>query len=657
MEEGRKSVQTDVEAVISESERYRILVEGITDYAVYMLDPQGKIVSWNAGAQRFKGYERAEIIGRHFSQFYTEEDQKTNLPARALQIAEREGKFEQEGWRVRKDGSRMWAHVVIDPIRDRSGKLIGFAKITRDLTERRAAQEALRESEQRFRLLVQSVTDYALYMLNPEGNVTSWNIGAERIKGYSPDEIIGKHFSTFYTAEDRANGEPQKALENAARQGRFEKEGWRVRKDGVRFWANVVIDSIRDDAGTIIGFAKVTRDITERRNTQLALEKAREAFFQSQKTEALGQLTGGIAHDFNNLLMVIQSSLDLMRKRMPEDPKLARLLNNAASAAERGAALTQRMLAFARKQALTVEPIDIPSLIEGMLDLLERSLGPSVTVETQLPPMLKAALADANQLELAILNLAVNARDAMPEGGVITIAARQAALAKDNDLNLAPREYICISVIDRGEGMDEATLARAVEPFFTTKGIGKGTGLGLSMVQGMAEQSGGCLNVTSTKGIGTTVEIWLPADGQAASASEAKSLPEDRDRGSLQGTTILAVDDDPLVLGNLVEMLEGAGCKVLAATSGDEALRVLETGADIDLLISDHAMPNMTGSELIKRAKVKSPELRAILVSGYMEDAAPDGAGFWKLEKPFSQQRLEQVFAEILQSEHSAGKS
>src|SRR6185503_9234476 len=230
-----------------ESARYRILVEAITDYAVYMLDPSGIVTSWNAGAQRFKGYTNDEIIGQHFSRFYTEEDRERDMPARALSISAREGKFEAEGWRVRKDGTRFWAHVVIDAIRDADGELAGFAKITRDLTERRETQEALRRSEEQLRLLVQGVTDYALFMLNPDGVVTSWNIGAQRIKGYLPDEIIGQHFSRFYTEEDRLSGMPQKALDTAVREGKFEHEGWRVRKDGTRFWSHVIIDPIRSD--------------------------------------------------------------------------------------------------------------------------------------------------------------------------------------------------------------------------------------------------------------------------------------------------------------------------------------------------------------------------------------------------------------------------
>ena len=287
------------------------------DYAIYMLDPSGVVTSWNRGAKRFKGYEAQEIIGQHFSVFYTEEDKRIGLPKRALDTAMREGMFENEGWRVRKDGSRFWAHVVINSIRSEDGDLVGFAKITRDLTERKQAAEALRRSEEQFKILVQGVTDYAIYMLDPQGRVTNWNAGAERLKGYRPEEIIGQSFARFYTAEERDKGIPLNNLRIAQLDGRFEKEGWRVRKDGTQFWANVVIDPIKDDAGKLIGFAKITRDFTERREVQIALEKANEALSQSQKMEAIGQLTGGIAHDFNNLLMAILGSLELVRKHIP----------------------------------------------------------------------------------------------------------------------------------------------------------------------------------------------------------------------------------------------------------------------------------------------------------------------------------------------------
>ena len=281
-------------ASLTDDGRYRLLVDGVTDCAIYMLDPEGRITSWNPGAQRFKGYTESEILGSHFSRFYSEDDRRARLPERALETATREGRFESEGWRIRKDGSRFWAHVVIDPIRDPSGGIQGFAKITRDLTERREAEEILRREQEQFRILVQGVTDYAIYMLEQDGQVASWNAGAQSIKGYLPEEIIGQHFSRFYTRKDAERGEPQRALETALREGKFEKEGWRLRKDGTRFRAHVVIDPLRDEQGRLIGFAKITRDLTERHENQRALEEAREALFQSQKMDAIGQLTGAL---------------------------------------------------------------------------------------------------------------------------------------------------------------------------------------------------------------------------------------------------------------------------------------------------------------------------------------------------------------------------
>jgi len=480
-----------------DNDRYRRLVEAVTGYAIYMLDPQGHVISWNAGAQRFKGYTAEEIIGQHFSRFYTPEDRAAGMPTQALTIAADEGKFETEGWRVHRDGSRFWAHVVIDPIRAPDGSLIGYAKITRDLTERKQAEDDLRASQEQFRLLVQGVTDYALYMLSPQGIITNWNSGAARIKGYDAEEVIGQHFSRFYTPEDRAAGMPQKALAEALAAGRCEMEGWRVRKDGSRFWAHVIIDPIHAPDGGLSGFAKITRDITERKQNEETLEKAREALFQSQKMEAVGQLTGGVAHDFNNLLMAVLGSLELLRKRLPDDPQIVRLLDNATLGARRGAVLTQRMLAFARRQELNVQPLDLAKLVHGMNELLERSLGAQTELKIDVPSGLPPVRGDENQLELALLNLSVNARDAMPDGGTIRIGAGLAQAHAGDGGGVAPGVYVRVLVEDNGEGMDATVLARATEPFFTTKDVGKGTGLGLSMVHGMAAQMGGRLVLKS----------------------------------------------------------------------------------------------------------------------------------------------------------------
>ncbi|MGB8614732.1 MAG: PAS domain S-box protein, partial [Pseudolabrys sp.] len=580
----------------ADDSRYRLLVEAIEDYAIYMLDRTGIVTSWNPGAQRFKGYTADEIVGEHFSLFYTEEDQKKGVPALTLESAARDGRFENEGWRVRKDGTRFWAFVVIDPIRNRSGEIIGFSKITRDLTERKAAEENLWRSEAQFRLLVQGVTDYAICMLDKEGRVNSWNAGAQRIKGYHPYEIIGRHFSQFYTEEDREAAMPRKALETAAREGRFEREAERVRKDGSRFWAHIIIDAIRDDEGELIGFAKITRDITERKEAQEKVEKAREFSLQAQKLEAIGQLTGGIAHDFNNLLTAVLGSLELLRKRLRDDPKSIALLENAAQGAQRGTTLTKRMLAFARNYELNKEVTSIPDLVRGMTELLQRSIGPSFNLETHFPLSLKPIEVDTNQLELALLNLTLNARDAMPDGGDIILAAREESVAAAHK-GLEAGNYIRVSVTDTGEGMDEETLGRATEPFFTTKGVGKGTGLGLSMVHGFAEQSGGRLILRSQKDRGTTAELWLPvAKASVQPVTPAQAAPAK----TVQPLTILAVDDDALVLMNTVSMLEDLGHAVFEAYSGKEALEILRREDSIDLVVTDQAMPKMTGTELAK---------------------------------------------------------
>jgi PAS domain S-box-containing protein len=626
--------------------RYRLLVESVTDYAIYMLDPTGIVTSWNAGAQRFKGYAPNEIIGQHFSRFYTDEDRASGLPARALRISAEEGKFEAEGWRVRRDGTRFWAHVVIDPIRAADGGISGYAKVTRDLTERRKAEEELRQSQEQFRLLVQGVTDYAIYMLSPEGIVTNWNAGAQRIKGYAPHEIIGKHFSAFYTPEDRARGVPERALETARREGRFEKEGLRVRKDGTRFFSHVIIDVIRDDDGAVLGFAKITRDITERREAQISLERAREALFQSQKMDAIGQLTGGVAHDFNNLLMAVLGSLEMLRKRLPDDPAMLRLLDNATQGAQRGAALTQRMLAFARRQDLDARPLDPAALVRGMTDLLQRTLGPTIEIETSFPLVMRSAIADANQLELAVLNLMVNARDAMPDGGRITVAAREEHVDLRHETRLPPGDYICLSIRDRGDGMDADTLTRATEPFFTTKGVGKGTGLGLSMVHGMAEQMSGRLMLASRSGEGTTAEIWLPAAPAVPRSAEPEAAPAAAEPQTARALRVLAVDDDALVLFNTTAMLEELGHSVVEAYSGDAALGALHEST-FDLVITDQAMPKMTGVQLIEAIRAQWPGMPVILATGYAE--LPGGAkvDVPKIGKPFSERELAAALAGV----------
>lgn len=482
------------------------------------------------------------------------------------------------GEEAKIEGLRMGADdYVVKPFNAR-GLLARVSSIL-DLAQarRREADKLRREVQQldaRYRLMVDAVTDYAIFMLDPNGIVTSWNAGGRRFKGYDDAEIIGQHFSRFYTAEDQAAGLPAKALATARREGKFEGEGWRVRKNGERFWAHVVVDAVPGHDGPLIGFAKITRDMTERREAQQALDYARERVLQAQKMEAIGQLTGGIAHDFNNLLTTILGSLELLQRRIPEElPQLLRLVDNAVRGAQRGAALTQRMLAFARCQELNLEPVDIPALVRGMTELLERSIGPTIMIETRFPLGLARISADPNQLEMALLNLMVNARDAMPNGGAIVVSARPARIARGEISDLEPGEYVCLSVVDTGDGMDEATLARAVDPFFTTKELGKGTGLGLPMVHGLAQQSGGRLLLKSRKGEGTTAELWLPtAKGHTAVAPNVAAEPEEK--AQTPSLFVLVIDDDSLVLTNMAAMLEDLGHRVFEASSGQQALEI-----------------------------------------------------------------------------------
>jgi PAS domain S-box-containing protein len=485
--------------------------------------------------------------------------------------------------------------------------------------------------EGRYRLLIEAVTDYAIFLLDPSGIVTTWNPGAQRFKGYAAAEIIGQHFSRFYTDEDQKAGAPARALETAGREGKFETEGWRVRKDGSKFWAFVVIDPIRSPSGEIIGFAKITRDLSERKEAAEKLEKTREFSLQAQKLEAIGQLTGGIAHDFNNLLTAVLGSLELLRKRLPNDPKSIALLENAAQGAQRGTTLTKRMLAFARNYELSKEVIGVPDLVRGMTDLLQRSIGPSYNLETRFPLSLKPVDVDANQLELALLNLALNARDAMPDGGDIILAAREESVAAAH-IGLEAGKYIRVSVTDTGEGMDEETLRKATEPFFTTKGVDKGTGLGLSMVHGFAEQSGGRLILYSQKAKGTTAELWLPvAKASVQPVTPAQAVPAK----STRPLTVLAVDDDALVLMNTVAMLEDLGHTVFEAYSGKEALEILRREDSIDLVITDQAMPKMTGTELAKVIRSEWPDIPVLLATGYADMGPRDEIGLAKLTKPF----------------------
>jgi PAS domain S-box-containing protein len=486
--------------------------------------------------------------------------------------------------------------------------------------------------EQRFRLLVANVRDYAIYLLDPEGYVSSWNVGAQRFKGYLPNEIIGKHFSVFYTEEERAAGIPGKALQTALDEGKFEAEGWRVRKDGSKFWAHVVLDPVRNEQGVLVGFAKITRDITEKKQAAEALERANGALFQSQKLEAIGQLTGGIAHDFNNLLAVISSGLDVLSLHVSEacDTKL---LESMRRAVDRGATLIEKLLSFARQQALTVEKYSLNGLIANFEGILQRAIDSSIEFEVRLHAALDTVLLDAARFEAALLNLIINARDAMPNGGKLTVATENIELGEREIGGLAAGSYVKLCIADTGTGMSPDVAARAFEPFFTTKGVGKGTGLGLSQVYGFMAQSAGEVILETTLDKGTIVCVYLPVIVEKRAAANERE-------------TVLIVEDEPDLREVAEVIFHSIGYAVVTAANARDAMEALKRRENVDILFTDVMMPNgMSGIDLARFTRQNFPAIKIILASGYPLPAlqAKHGNldGFEFMSKPYRLAELE----------------
>jgi PAS domain S-box-containing protein len=474
--------------------------------------------------------------------------------------------------------------------------------------------EALKETEQRFGMLVDAVVDYAIYMLDPNGRITNWNKGAERIKGYTADEIVGQNFSRFYTPEDLATGLPSRALGVAAEEGRFEAEGWRLRKDGSRFWANVVIDPIRDEDGTLLGFAKVTRDITERRLAQESLERARHELLQSQKMESLGQLTGGVAHDFNNALTAIVGNLELVKQSGAVEGVTLAQIEAALTAARNGATIVSQMLAFARKRMLQPLILDLNQTLREIEVLVGRSCSESVELKFDLADDIPPIEADPSELQSALINLVINACDAMPDGGTLTIGSARRTL--QSHPHLPPGDYVVLTVCDTGTGMTDDVRQHAFEPFFTTKEIGKGTGLGLSAVYGMARQLGGDVNIVTSEGQGTTIELLLPAASPGTPVPARKSESAAPETGT--PSKIVFVEDDFLVSMATEEILREAGFEVYTAARAEQGLELIAQNPDIDLLITDIGLPGMNGHQLVAEARSRHEgPLKVMFVTGY----------------------------------------
>jgi PAS domain S-box-containing protein len=497
-------------------------------------------------------------------------------------------------------------------------------------------QRDLFESERNFRLLVEAVADYALYMLDPGGVVTSWNIGGQRIKGYAPAEIIGQHFSRFYSETDRANGKPLRALRIAREQGRYEEEGWRVRKDGTFFWASVIIDPIYED-GELVGFAKITRDITERRDAQLKLEQMHQQLAESQKLDALGQLTGGVAHDFNNLLMIISGSLHTLKKAVGADPKHQRALSAIETATKRGASLTSQLLTFARRQSVNPEAVRIAERIDAVREVLDAAVGSTVTLQIDVDPNVWAVMVDIAEFETALVNLVINARDAITGGGVITVSAHNDMPGGEDDAG----GHVAISVEDNGAGIAPDILGKIFDPFFTTKPVGKGTGLGLSQVHGFAHQAGGTVKVASELGKGTRITILLPRKEAAPAAGDVNAAEPGGSR------IVLLVEDNPDVATVSAGLLEQLGYTVRQVANAEAALREVELDG-IDFVFSDIVMPGkMDGLGLARHLKAVRPGLPILLTSGYSDAALNVRGDFPILRKPYEIHELSQAIAKL----------
>ena len=535
--------------------------------------------------------------------------------------------------------------------------LIGGMMLWRAYQRLLRSQASLRRSEEQLRLLVTGVRDHALFMLDPAGNVASWNDGAERLSGYRADEIMGGNFSWFFPPEEITAGAPHQLLEVAATAGSAQEEGWRVRKDGSRYWASIVITALRDPSGELRGFAKVVRDITEQRRQQDTLDQNRAALAQLQKMEAIGQLTGGVAHDFNNLLQSILGSIELLQRPAGlSDPiRASRLLDMARRAGERGAALTHRLLAFARRQPLAPQVVDVNKLVGSMSELLHRTLGETIEVETVAAAGLWRTQVDPNQLESTILNLAVNARDAMPRGGKLTIETGNTWLDDRyaaTHAEVVPGQYVLIAISDSGEGMSGETLAHVFEPFFTTKPEGRGTGLGLAQVHGFVKQSGGHIKLYSELGHGTTVKIYLPRYMQA---DEPQAVSDHAAANPRHGReSVLLVEDDEDVRLYAAEALQTLGYNVFQAAEAQSALRILDEHPDIALLFTDVGLPGLNGRKLAEEARRRSPSLKILYATGYTSNAVVHNgildAGVDLLSKPFTTEALARKLDQLLGS-------
>jgi PAS domain S-box-containing protein len=604
-----------LESEIAHRTRERDRIWQVSEDLLGVSNFEGYFVSINPAWTALLGWSDRDIKSMHVNELRHPDDAAHSIAGRE-RLASGVTTVHMENRFRHKDGSWRWIHWTMTA----EAGLIYV--IGRNITTEKLAIEALRESERQFRLLIDGVIDYALYMLDRNGTIASWNTGAQRIKGYSSDEIIGKHFSQCYTEQDRAAGLPASALATAAREGRYEAEGWRQRKDGTRFWAAVAIDAIRDDQGELVGFAKLTRDVTERRNAQLALEQTQRQVAHAQKMEALGQLTGGVAHDFNNMLMVISGQAQALMRRLSDEQNI-RSVRAIELAAERGETLTRKLLAFSRRQSLNPVPIRLQQHFEKFRDMLTTSAREDIALTIEIGSEVWPVAVDVSELELALVNIVVNARDAMAESGTIRITAENIAAARGAIPDDLSGDFVAIRIADTGAGIAEDVLPRIFEPFFTTKQQERGTGLGLSQVYGFARQSGGTVGISSALNRGTTITLYLPRTLRAVVENERTTdpLPSSGD-----DQTVLLVEDNPHVSDVTAELIGSLGYRVISADCAAAALAILQSGHPVDLVFSDIVLPgDLDGFRLAQQIKERHPTVPVLLTTGYTASSAGQG--------------------------------
>ena len=504
---------------------------------------------------------------------------------------------------------------------------------------------ALDSVRRHFQILIEGVVDYAIFALDKEGHVTSWNSTAQKIIGYTPEEIVGKHFGIFYRPDERRAGSPARALESAVQRGKHEVEGWRIRKNGTPFFITGSVSSIRDDAGNLIGFINILRDATERRDAEEKLVQAREQLAMSQKMEAIGKLTGGIAHDFNNLLMIIGGSAQIFTRLL--DPKLPRAIEAIQTAAKRGESLTRQLLTFSRHQHLSPTVVDLNAAIKNMRTMIESSLRGNIVYNENIGDAVSPVKVDLAELELAIVNIAVNARDAMPNGGTFTLSVNAVTVDQEIGDNRLGQAYFAIAFSDTGTGIPPNLLSKMFDPFFTTKEVGKGTGLGLSQVYGFAHQAGGTVTADSKVGQGTTITVYLPSSAGEQITSKELSAARTKTRHS-QRQTVLVVDDSADVADVTSSLFEHLGYETIYRESAEAALKLLETGTKIDLVFSDIVMPGtIDGVGLAREIRSRYPDLPIALTTGYSDAAKAVPANLRILRKPFDTEALRDFILDI----------